>query len=91
MRQIELLEDLKVRFPGRGEEFDLGLEIGAICIQMAQGELMIERTVSAACAEQLRPLAVRFDYTLIATSNGSDTDLILYHASRRPRLRVVSR
>lgn len=91
MRKIEILEDVRLRFPGRDAEFDLGLEVGAVCVLMALGEPIIQRDLSAAAVEQLRPIAERLRYVLVATaSDESMMSVSLTHRSRRPLLRVVS-
>lgn len=90
MRQIEILDNLKLRFPERGPEFDLGIEVAAAAVLMAQGEPLIQRQISSDAVEQLRPLAERFRFALVASpaANGL-LDVSLTHKSRRPRLRVV--
>jgi hypothetical protein len=90
MRQIEIMEDVRLRFPGRSAEFDLGVEVGALCALMAGGEGLIQRTLSAECVEQLRPIAERFRYALVASPNEDGNQSVsLIHRSRRPQLRVV--
>jgi hypothetical protein len=89
MRRIEVLDDVFVRFPGRGDEFDLGIEIGSLCVRMATGEPLIQRHLSAECLEQLRPLAERFRYALVATPAEEGFETSLIHWSSRPKLRVV--
>ncbi|MDB5622606.1 MAG: hypothetical protein JWR39_1169 [Devosia sp.] len=89
MRQIEVLDGVRVRFPGRGSEFDLGVEIGAVTALMVLGEPVIERRVSPECVEQLRPLAERFRYRLVANRTGEEAEIALFHASRPPRLQLV--
>jgi hypothetical protein len=90
MRKIEILEDVRLRFPGRDAEFDLGLEVGAVSVLLAQGISLIQRELSHEAAEQLRPLAQRFGYTLVAADAPSGMLAVtLAHRSRRPMLRVV--
>ena len=89
MRQIEVLNGVRVRFPGRNSEFDLGVEIGAVTALMAMGEPMIQRRVSAECIEQLRPLAERFRYRLVGSESDGQAEITLFHASRPPRLQLV--
>jgi hypothetical protein len=38
MRKIEMLADLRVRFPERDAEFDEGVEVGIVATLMALGE-----------------------------------------------------
>lgn len=57
---------------------------------MAQAEPVIRRSVSAEALEQLRPLAQRFRYVLVATPGEAGWDVhISQGAQRRPALRVV--
>jgi hypothetical protein len=90
MRKIEIFDDVRLRFPGRDAEFDLGLEIGAISVLMAQGHMLIQRELSDAAVEQLRPIAERFGYALVATEAVSSLAWVtLSPKSRRPLLRIV--
>lgn len=90
MRKIEILDEVRLRFPGRDAEFDTGIEVGAMSVLMAQGNELIQRELSLAAAEQLRPIAERFRYAMVATSEGDGMVMVsLIHWSRRPLLRVV--
>lgn len=90
MRKIEIIDQVKLRFPGRTEEFDIGLEVGAVSVLLAQGVGLIERQLSHEATEQLRPLAERFGYTLIAVEESAAVMTVtIAHKSRRPMLRVV--
>lgn len=89
MRQIEIIDDVHLRFPGRDEQFDLGVEIGAISVRMASGEPLIQRILTPECVEQLRPLAERFRYALVATPADGGMSTSLIHWSSRPQLRIV--
>jgi len=91
MRRLEILNDLYLKFPGRSAEFDLGVEIGALSVLMAQGEAMVCRQLTAEGVEQLRPLAERFGYNIVATeAEGGLVDVTIVHRRYgRPKLRVV--
>jgi hypothetical protein len=90
MRKIEIFDDVRLRFPGRDEEFDLGVEVGAVSVLMAQGYLLIEREISNSAVEQLRPLADRFNYTLVATEAAHGLSrMSLSPKKRRPLLHIV--
>jgi hypothetical protein len=91
MRRIEIIEDVRLRFPNRSEEFDVGVEVGSVSVLLAQGVPLIQRELSLAATEQLRPIAERFRYALVATASDSDgrMNVSLLHWSRRPLLRVV--
>lgn len=90
MRKIEILHDVRLRFPNQSADFDLGLEIGAVSVLMAQGAPIIQREISADAVEHLRPIAERFRYALVASDAGNGTmSMSLLLRSRRPLLRVV--
>ena len=90
MRTIEIIDEVRLRFPGRDAEFDLGVEVGSVSVLLAQGVSLVQRTLSIAATEQLRPIAERFRYALVATPAGEDMmEVSLLHWSRRPLLRVV--
>ena len=90
MRVIEIIDEVRLRFPGRGAEFDMGVEVGALSVLMAQETPLIQRQLSAGATEQLRPIAERFRYALVATPADNDmVNVSLLHWSRKPLLRVV--
>lgn len=90
MRKIEILDDVRLRFPNQTPDFDLGFEVGAASVLMAQGIPLIQRELSAGAVEQLRPIAERFRYALVATNTRDGAMTVsLMHWSRRPLLRVV--
>jgi hypothetical protein len=89
VRQIELVDDVRIRFPGRGDEFDTGIEVGMLATLMALGNSSIERRVSPACLEQLKPLAKQLGYNLVFEAEADAIAVTLLHKSLRPRLRVV--
>jgi hypothetical protein len=90
MRKIEIFDDVRLRFPGRDADFDLGVEIGAVSVLMAQGQALIQRDLSDAAVEQLRPIADSFNYALVATGAASGMSRVsLSPKSRRPLLRIV--
>lgn len=91
MRKIEILDDVRLRFPERDAEFDLGFEIGALTVLLAQGLPITDRTLSSAAVEQLRPIAEYFRYMLVAADLGDGMmSVSISRWSRRPELRVVS-
>lgn len=90
MRKIEILDDLRLRFPGRDREFDLGVEVGSISVLIAQGVAVIERDISREALEQLRPIAERFRYAISCSDCASDIVRIRFARFRhKPHLRIV--
>ena len=90
MRQIQIAGQMRLRFPGRGADFDEGVEIGMMATLMALGEREIQRTLSAKAVEQLRPLAETLRYRLTTCSDGDDVTVTLFSPAVRPKLRLVS-
>ena len=91
MRRIEILDNLFLQFGGRTEEFNLGLELGALTVLMAEGNPVIRRSVAPECINQLRAVAERFRYALVSTPNDEgmvDINLTLRTVGR-PKLRLV--
>ncbi|WP_430246169.1 hypothetical protein [Neorhizobium sp. DAR64861/K0K2] len=90
MRKIEIFKDVRLRFPRRDAEFDLGVEVGAVSVLMAQGQMLIRRELSDDTVEQLQPIADRLNYSLVVTEAVSGMSRVsLSPKSRRPLLRIV--
>jgi hypothetical protein len=90
MRKIEIIEDVKLRFPGRSAEFDTGVEVGAVSVLLAQGVLAVQRELSREATEQLRPIAEKFGYTIRASNCEAEISAVsIVPKQRRPLLRVV--
>jgi hypothetical protein len=90
MRKIEILADVKLRFPGRDAEFDVGIEVGAVSVLIAQGVPLIQRHLSRDATDQLRPIAEQFRYTMVVTeTEEGQMNVSLSNRPRRPLLRVV--
>lgn len=91
MRHIHLDDGLKLRFPGRCEEFDQGVEIGMLAVLMDVGTREFKRRVSSGNLDQVRALARQLGYYVIEDREDGDfIDLTFRHASARPQLKVVS-
>lgn len=89
MRKIELVDAVRIRFPGRDEEFDDGVEIGVLAMLMANDEHIIKRRVPARQVDQILALAERFRYRVTAETAGDERLITLLHASQRPSLKLV--
>jgi len=91
MRHIQLEEDLRIRFPSRGAEFDEGVEIGILAALMAAGLPEISRTVASGTIEQLRCLASGLGYRIVVSGEiRGQVDVTLQSSAMRPKLRLVS-
>lgn len=90
MRRIHVEESLSLRFPGRDEEFNEGVEIGILIVLMSSGQRGFTHWISTANVAQARALAEKMGYRL--TEGGSDaelTEVILRSGRARPSLRLV--
>lgn len=90
MRHIHLTDGLRLRFPGRGEDFDQGVEIGAVAALMEMEVADVSRWIAAANLEQARALAQKMGYRLVEgqTEDGW-THVTLRRGRARPQLRLV--
>ncbi len=90
MRQIHLTEGTRVRFPGRTEEFDQGVEIGVLAVLMDMATPNASRWIATANLEQARALAEKMDYR-IAEGSSEDgwTHVTVRRGPARPQLRLV--
>jgi hypothetical protein len=90
MRHIHLDDDLRLRFPGRSEEFDQGVEIGMLAVLMDQGEREFTRWISRANVDQVRAIARQLDYHVIeGTGDDEWVSLSFRQAAAKPALRLV--
>ena len=71
MRRIHVEDGLSVRFPGRSEEFNEGVEIGMLAVLMSSGQRGFTRWLSPANLEQARAIADRMGYRLTAMYRGA--------------------
>ncbi|MGO4573019.1 hypothetical protein [Microvirga sp. 2TAF3] len=90
MRHIHLDDGLTLRFPGRCEEFDQGVEIGMLAVLMDSKIREFNRRISSANLGQARALAKQLGYHVVEDrSDGDFIDLTFRHGSARPQLKVV--
>jgi len=93
MRQIHVDEDIRIRFPQRGTDFDDGVEVGILVLMMAKGDTVITRSVSPECFQQLKALAPQLSYRVTGELESDDNDIVrvtLTSSRLRPKLKVVS-
>ena len=89
MRHIHLADGLRLRFPGRNEDFDQGVEIGMLALLMDMGEREFRRWISIGNLDQARALAKQLGYYVIeSSSDGVDGTRLPFRAGR-PQLRLV--
>jgi hypothetical protein len=90
MRHIHLAEGLRLRFPGRNEDFDQGVEIGMLAVLMDLGQREFCRWISAENRNQARALAEQLGYHVIEGTSDADWIEITFRSGpARPQLRLV--
>jgi len=90
MRHIHLAEGLRLRFPGRDENFDQGVEIGMLAVLMDLGTREFRRWISSANLEQARALAKQLGYHVIESPGEEGWADVVFRSGRvRPQLKLV--
>ncbi|ANY81598.1 hypothetical protein BB934_05450 [Microvirga ossetica] len=92
MRHIHLDDGLRLRFPGRSEDFDQGVEIGMIAVLMDQGFPEFSRWIARATLSQVQAIAKQMGYRI--EEDGGDEEWVevtfLYGTTKaKPKLRLV--
>src|SRR4051812_32632896 len=93
MRHIHLADGLRLRFPGRNEDFDQGVEIGMLAVLMDLGQREFCRWISIENRNQARALAEKLGYHVVegAVEGQSDSSWIgvTFRSGRaRPHLKL---
>ena len=90
MRHIHLAEGLRLRFPGRSEEFDQGVEVGMVAALMETQLREFSRWISAETLDQVRPLAERLGYRIVEGAADAEwTHVVFRFGQARPQFRLV--
>jgi hypothetical protein len=90
MRHIHLADGVRLRFPGRSEDFDQGVEIGMLAVHMDNGAHEFSRWISRANVDQARALAKQLGYHVVeGGSDGEQIELLFRAGPARPQLRLV--
>lgn len=92
MRHIHLDDGLRLRFPGRSEDFDQGVEIGMIAVLMDQGLSEFSRWIARSNLSQVEAIARQMGYRV--EDNGGDgewAEITFLHGTvkAKPKLRLV--
>jgi hypothetical protein len=92
MRHIHLDDGLRLRFPGRSEDFDQGVEIGMIAVLMDQGFPEFSRWIAKSNLSQVQSIAKQMGYRI--EEGGGDeewVDVTFLHGTvkAKPKLRLV--
>jgi hypothetical protein len=90
MRHIHLADGLRLRFPGRDEEFDQGVEIGMLAVLMDTGTQEFRRWISTANLEQARALAKHLGYHVVEGNSDQEwSEVVFRFGPARPQLKLV--
>jgi hypothetical protein len=90
MRHIHLAEGLRLRFPGRSEDFDQGVEIGMLAVLMDLGQAEFSRWISAENRDQARALAQQLGYRMVEGASDADwIEMTFRSGPARPQLKLV--
>ncbi len=90
MRHIHLADGVRLRFPKRSEDFDLGVEIGMVAALMELAEPEFTRRVFTENLEQIRALADRMGYRAFHEPlEGGWADVTFQYGHAKPSLKLV--
>jgi hypothetical protein len=90
MRHIHLDEGFRLRFPGRSEDFDQGVEIGMLAVLMDHKTPEFRRWIARTNLTQVRAIAGQFGYHVIESGTDEDWIELMFHARPvRAQLRLV--
>jgi hypothetical protein len=90
MRHIYLDDGVRLRFPKRSEDFDLGVEVGLIAARMEMAVESFTRRIFAENLHQIRALAGKMGYRLVEEPCGDgSTEILFLHGEAKPSLKLV--
>ena len=90
MRHIHIEPGLRMRFAGRDEAFNEGVEIGLLAANMAAHVGEFTATLASTTLEQARALAEGLRYRVhVVEDDGTWVQVMFLTGRRRPKLRLV--
>jgi hypothetical protein len=92
MRHIHLDDGLRLRFPGRSEDFDQGVEIGMIAVLMDQGLPEFSRWIARSNLSQVQAIAKQMGYRVEQDDGDEEWVAITFvygTVKAKPKLRLV--
>jgi hypothetical protein len=90
VRRIHVEDGLSLRFPGRQEDFNEGVEIGLLIALMTSGQDSFSRWLSTGNIDQARAIAEMMRYRMVEGAvDGTWTELTFRTGRARPKLRLV--
>ncbi|MDR7039184.1 hypothetical protein J2X36_003957 [Methylobacterium sp. BE186] len=90
MRHIHVEAGLRLRFPGRDEAFNEGVEIGLALARMAAGQREFTLRCAATTLNQAHVMAARMGYRVhVVQVNETSAEVTFLTGSRRPKLTLI--
>ena len=89
MRYIHIEPGLRMRFAGRNEAFNEGVEIGLLAANMAAQVGEFTATLASTSLDQARALAEGLNYRVHVVGDDGTWSQVMFLTGRRPKLRLV--
>lgn len=90
MRHIHVEPGLRLRFAGRDDAFDEGVEIGLLVANMVAQVGEFTATLASTTLDQARALAGGMSYRIhVVEDDGTWAQVMFLTGRRRPKLRLV--
>lgn len=90
MRHIHVEDGLRLRFPGRDEAFNEGIEVGLALANMAAGRREFTLYLANTTLDQARALASQMGYRVhVVQEEGTWAEVMFLTGSRQPKLKLV--
>lgn len=90
MRHIHIEAGLRLRFAGRSEMFNEGVEIGLLAANMAAGRSEFTMTLASGTLDQARTLAAGMSYRIhVVRADETWAEVMFLTGHRRPKLRLI--
>ena len=90
MRHIHVEDGLRLRFPGREEAFNEGIEVGLALASMAAGRREFTLHIASTTLDQARALASKMGYRVhVIQQDETSAEVMFLTGSREPKLKLV--
>jgi hypothetical protein len=90
MRHIQVEDGLRLRFPGRDEAFNEGIEVGLVLANMAAGHKEFTLRFASTTLAQARTLASQMGYRVhVVQEDETWADVMFLTGSRQPKLKLI--
>ena len=90
MRHIHVEDGLRLRFPGRDEAFNEGIEVGLAIAHMADGRREFKLRLASTTLDQARAIASQMGYRVHVVQQDENWAVVIFlTGSRQPKLKLV--